>query len=113
LKYKPLPIELELAALKPEEAAARRSLLTHELMTTRGFQLVTILLRDLEIRALSALRLGLSDVLVGRALGRIECIEEVRRSLSLLLPVADRDHVDWHDEADEGLVLEDPAAEAE
>jgi hypothetical protein len=113
LKYKPLPIELELAALKPDEYLTRRAELTRELMTTRGFQLVTILLRDLEIRALSALRMGLQEVQVGRVLGRLECIEEVRRSLSLLLPVADRDRVDWHDEADEGLVLEDPAAEAE
>lgn len=106
MRYRKLPLETELETILRDqgEVACRqaRTALFQELQRTKGFQLVVIILRALEQRALNALRLGIAPERVQRALGRLECIEEIRASLGSLLPVAERPS--WSDEEEEAFV---------
>lgn len=114
MKHQKLPFELELERLAADEKSPGRMIEIRdtaflETVKTRGFQLVTALLRDLERRYFDALRSG-THPKVERLLGRIEGIEEIRRSLVALLPVEQRPNADWHDAETEEFVLLDTSA---
>lgn len=95
MRYRKLPIEKELEQLSADEAVKIREGLAVELMSARGFQLVTGLLRDVEALAMLHLRLGNKPE---RMLGCIECVAEIRRRLVSMLPGDQRANVQWHDE---------------
>jgi hypothetical protein len=109
MKYRKLPVETRLTNILRDqgEAAVRtvRTALFEELQRTEGFQLVVLILRELEARALLALRTGIAPEKTDRALGRLECIEEIRASLGSLLPVPQRPS--WSDEEEEAFVAFD------
>ena len=106
MKYKRLPIEAELLAITNDNERSKvRSAAFLEVARMKGFQLVTGILRTLESRSLNALRCGLvPDDKIGRVLGRLENIEEIRRSLTSLLPESEQPHVDWFDSEEEAFV---------
>src|SRR5262245_30371666 len=102
MKYTPLPLERELAALPDGERVARRNALALELFRQPGFQMVTDLLRTYEQEALDRLRRGSGDRdMTQRALGRLQTIEAIRQSLAALLPADQQANVDWYDAATE------------
>lgn len=115
MKYRRLPIETKLEQISDDTERQRvREVLFHDTANTEGFQMVTLLLRALEQRAMFALRNGAPEALVGRILGRLECITEIRESLTRLLPEEIRPAVDWAAEEQEGFVNVDdglPAGE--
>jgi hypothetical protein len=105
MKYRKLPIEAEIAAIPETERAARVGAYLVETMSTKGFQLVTGVLQKLEARALLALRTGqVPPERMGLVAGRLQCIEEIRRSLQALLPVPQQPNVDWFDDEEEAFV---------
>lgn len=115
MRYKPLPIGARLAriaAAEGEEAMIQaREAAFIVAATQEGFQLVTALLRDLERAALQNLREGRGNT--DRQLGRLHCIEEIRRGLVSLLPEDRRRSVDWADEEEEEFLLVDPKAQGD
>jgi hypothetical protein len=105
MTYRKLPFELELEALLQQGEAKMietRGDAFLETASTTGFQLVTALLRDLERLAMHSLRTGTGRN-PDRVLGRIEAIEEIRRSLVALLPDAQKANVDWFDSEEDDL----------
>lgn len=106
MKYKKLPFQAELEAILQNDGADKleevRAAAFSETARTKGFQLVTALLRDLESAVIGALRTG-SHPRVERLMGRLELIEEIRRVLTVLLPVPERAQVDWFDEEEDSL----------
>lgn len=59
---------------------------------SNGWQLVTEILRELELKAHAKLRSGTDRH--ERLLGRLECLEEIRTSIASLLSVTDREQLD-------------------
>ncbi len=110
MKYRQLPIEREFEGRPDAEVKPLVGALLAETMSTKGFQLVTGILRNLERGALGGLRSGLYGVRADLGLGRLQAVEEIRRSLRALLPEQERARVDWFDQEDEGWVTEDPDA---
>lgn len=105
MKYTPLPLEENLAQKTSDEARQIIETLIVETMNTRGFQLILGILRNLDARAMMALRSGMvKPERVGELLGRIQCIEEIRRSLQALLPVPEQANVDFYDGEEEAFV---------
>lgn len=107
MKYRPLPFVETLTTLSetdPASALEQRATAMSEFARSRGAQLITHILREIEARALQALRLGIDPSRVGRALGRIEAVEEIRQSLTHLLPEGERGAVDWFDDQEEEFV---------
>lgn len=99
-----LPFESELESLLQQKDGERlmteaRGAAFVETVRTPGFQLVTALLRDLDRLYMQSLRTGAARQ-VDKLLGRIEGLEEIRRSLEALLPTAPRPSVDWHTDDD-------------
>lgn len=108
MRYQKLPIDLELERLQEDKDGDRRveearEAYFAETTRTRGFQLIVALLRDLERTYLHRLRTG-THTKTERLLGRIEGIEEIRRSLTALLPKPQRAGVDWADAEEEDYV---------
>lgn len=105
LKFTPLPFikalhrlaveneHLSLLGRAPEVTMEemRRAELVHTI-NTNGFQLVLETIRQIQLNALSALRSGVGNH--DRLLGRLECIEEIQRTLSAMLSVNDRQQLD-------------------
>jgi hypothetical protein len=94
-----LPFEAELQSLLSQKDGEKLMLQARdaaflETVKTPGFQLVTALLRDLDSIYMNSLRSG-THPRPERLLGRLEGLEEIRRSLEALLPTAPRPSVDW------------------
>jgi hypothetical protein len=111
MKYRKLPVQIELENLletQGQEAmlAARHNIFM-ETLRTKGFQLITALLREREMRHLVALRLGASNVL--ETLGSLKEIDSLRSALEILVPVPERGNVDWFDDAEETFNIEAPS----
>jgi len=109
MRYRLLPIEWEWRDLTPEAIEAARGPLLVETMSTRGFQIVTGVLRNLERATMEALRAGSYGQRVDLGTGRLQCIEEIRRSLVGILPVPQRPAVNWYDDEHEGFTRDDAA----
>lgn len=111
MKYRQLPLERELADMSDNDRNRLVAGLMLETMSTRGFQLVTGVLRNLERAYDLSLRgnVGIPD----RAIGALQAIESIRRSLIALLAVDQRANVDWFDDVDEGFVTVDQKATAD
>lgn len=110
MRYRRLPIEREYAGQPPEVIGKAWAAMLVETMSTKGFQLVTGILRRLEQNTLDALRCGLYGQRPDLGTGRLQVIEEIRRSLVAMLPAPERAHVDWSDDQDEGYTALDPDA---
>jgi hypothetical protein len=110
MKYRPTPLERELAVMSDADRRTLVAGLLLETMQTRGFQVVTGILRKLEAQCFTALRFGAVPAeKVGKVLGRIEAITEIRESLNSLLPEIQRSRVDWCDDEEEAYVNVDGA----
>jgi hypothetical protein len=105
MKSKRLPIEDHLARIQAEQGdaamAQNRSALFLETARTLGFQFVTVILRDLERSALAGLRVSADPGQALRLLGGINMLENIRRSLTGLLPADQVADVNWGDEEGE------------
>jgi hypothetical protein len=108
MKYRPLPIEKKLAALDTGAKLKAIGPLMVETMSTQGFQLVTGLLRELDRATLAGLRGGLYAARPDLATGRLQVIDDIRRTLRSYLPEPERAKVDWFDQESEGFI-EDPS----
>jgi hypothetical protein len=109
MKRRLLPLEIDLINLQKKEGDEKmvraRSDYFMQTLHTRGFQLVISVLRDMEQTALNSLRNGAGNQ--DRMLGWLQCIESIRKTLTLLLPEGDRPNVEWFDEESEGLLTEE------
>lgn len=112
MKRRLLPLEIDLLGLQgdkgDEEMVKAREAYFLETLRTRGFQLVTSVLRDMEHTALNQLRTTGANH--ERMLGWLQCIESIRQTLTRLLPEGDRPNVEWFDEESEGLITEETAS---
>lgn len=107
MKYRQLPLERDWAGRPADEIERDRGILLTETMSTRGFQIVTGVLRNLEREALHYLRCGAGKA--DHMIGRIQCIEAIRRSLVGILPAPQQPKVDWFDQESEGFILDEGA----
>jgi hypothetical protein len=108
MKYRRLPLEDELVRLEsenPEEVDKVKSAYLLETLQTRGFQLVTGILRNQEKFALDMLRTqqGRTEYF----LGWLQSINEVRRLITSLLPESAQAAVDWSDQEEEAFLVID------
>lgn len=110
MKYRKLPIEREYErmteAQRADFDARTRGALMLETMSTKGFQFVTGVLRNVEHATLAGLRAGLYANRPDFAVGRLNVIEEIRRMLRAYLPGPEQEKVDWHDQEDEAFALD-------
>jgi hypothetical protein len=97
VKYRELPLEKELEDLRRNSGDAamdlERSSLLDSLIRHRGFQIIVILLRDIERSALHNIRYGHG---VPDTHARIiRTVEYIRRAINEIVP---KTQVDWADE---------------
>lgn len=83
-----------------------RGVLFLETARTMGFQFLTVILRDLERSTLNGLRVETDAGQALRLLGGVNMIENIRRSLTGLLPTDQVADVNWADEEAEGYLLD-------
>ena len=114
MRYRTLPLEAELNNITQTQGADAAfkvsGALLRETMATKGFQLVTGVLRNLEAAVLNQLRSVSDPSHALRLTGQLHAIEGIRRSLCALLPDAEKAQVDWFDDEDEGINVE-PASQ--
>lgn len=97
MKYRRLPIENALENCSDDaELAAARAEYAHQLFSCPGFQLIVVLLRDLEYQALEGLRAGVGPRDVHATM--IRTVAYIRRCLDELVPDAQQD---WGDTTEE------------
>lgn len=88
MKYKELPIEKELEAIRIERGdqamVEARSALVEQLLRHPGFQIIVVLLRDIEKGALAQLRVGSGDR--DNYLYWLRHIEYIRKAINEIVP---------------------------
>lgn len=103
MRYRTLPVVTELETIQREQGdeamQKRREALFLQVAALPGFQLVTGILREYEKASLDYLRTGTLEV--AQHMGRLALIENIRSSLTALLPAEQRPSVDWFDDAEE------------
>lgn len=105
IRFKPLPFvqalhrlaieneNLAIVGKKPQVTMEEvRSAELSQTVRSNGWQIVTEILRELELKAHTNLRSGTDRH--ERLLGRLECLEEIRTSIASLLSVNDREHLE-------------------
>jgi len=117
MRYRRLPLEDELERVEQEDKEAffkARSAYLVETLKTRGFQLITGLLRNQEKFALDMLRVRRDDPQY--FLGWLHCISEIRRLITSQLPESAQTTLDWSNEEEEAFLIMDesqPSGEGE
>jgi hypothetical protein len=108
MKYRQLPLHAELEHLLETQGAEAmeqaRSAYALELFRSKGFQIVILLLRELEQTALNKVRTGKGS---DRDLGCLNAIEAIRQSLAACLPEPEREKVDFYDDEQESILLDE------
>lgn len=96
MKYKPLPVEQELEQVRADHGDKAmedaRSELVASLLRHPGFQVVLILLRDIEADALRRIRAGRTDPALT---ARVSTVDFIRRTIEGIVP---QTSIDWADE---------------
>lgn len=111
MKYKKTPLEVELQQILTDKGKEAMVLAYNtyflETIRTKGFQLITEILRSLDEQAMRSLRIEPDPLRTQRLLGNLSVIDAIRNSMTRLLPASERPHVDWLDEEEEDYLLYD------
>jgi hypothetical protein len=103
MKLKPLPLIEEINSLPAAKAGERLQALYREFFASSGAQLIADLFRQHEKQALDSIRHDkfLTHDTVQRLLGRIQLIEDLRSSLTAMVPRTDSETFSEADEESE------------
>jgi hypothetical protein len=112
MKLKPLPLIEEINALPSDQAGARCRALYADFFNSPSAQLIADLFRQHEKAALDTIRHDrtLSHDTVQRLLGRIQLIDDLRSSLTAMVPRTDSEAFSEADEESEIFIEREPYA---